>query len=488
MHSLVETIRARYHGSVFVLGVVGLTWLGSAWVGLGWLGLAWNALPYAHLTLPIACIALPCLAVRSPSATHTLPCLALPRLTLAMTCLSFRFVSLRSPCLAFGLALAMDTHHSDPTSCTTHPPVQVKSRTPRVSLQLENVTANAPETALLGCLEKLVLSRVAKLVPKNSDVAIQAKALLNGLEVRMKDAMAASKVTAAIGVDVPRRDDSWRFPNKAYTALCQQAVARRTAGSNHCAEKSERACPDGSGGGGDGGRSGHTDLWKLMNLAFAVDEVGGEAIWRQVLTELEYQKACGSGEEGDAAAPVVGTRDPELEETIDVITSYFGDNSSDDDSDAGSSAEAGAGGGRGARGGNVTGSKLDKVVRFLKDHKNACDRSRTPFSALLFVSTRDLALTTPEMLEEAPLISSFVKATAIVGLEEMTLKEQRTALASFKDGPSNVLVSTSVCGEGIDVPACALVVCASLPNSGTALVQLRGRIRCEENCRYDVGV
>ncbi|CAN0542481.1 unnamed protein product, partial [Scytosiphon promiscuus] len=77
----------------------------------------------------------------------------------------------------------------------------------------------------------------------------------------------------------------------------------------------------------------------------------------------------------------------------------------------------------------------------------------------------------------------FVKATAIVGLEEMTLTEQRTALASFKNGPANVLVSTSVCGEGIDVPACALVVCASLPNSGTALVQLRGRIRCEENCR-----
>ena len=465
----------------------GLAWLASARLGLAWLGLAW--------------VGLECLAIRLPYAPHGLPCLACLALPHAHAdhALDFvSFLSLWSLCLACGLALAMVTHHSNRPSCTTHPPVQVKSRTPRVSLDLENVTANAPETALLGCLEKLVLSRVAKIVPANSDVAIQAKALLDGLEVRIKDAMAASKVTAAIGADVPRRDDSWRFPNKAYTALCQQALARCTTGLYHCAEKSERACPDGSGGGGDGGgagngggggggggggRSDHTNLWKLMNLAFAVDEVGGEAIWRQVLEELEYQNTGCSGEEGDAAAPADDTRDPELEEAIDVIASYLGDHSSGDDSDAGSGAEAGAGGGRGARGGNVTGSKLDKMVRFLKDHKDACDRTRTPFSALLFVSTRDLALTTPEMLEGAPLISSFVKATAIVGLEEMTLKEQRTALTSFKDGPSNVLVSTSVCGEGIDVPACALVVCASLPNSGTALVQLRGRIRCEENCR-----
>lgn len=224
-----------------------------------------------------------------------------------------------------------------------------------------------------------------------------------------------------------------------------------------------------------------------MSLAFSVDEVGGEAIWRQVLDELEYQKAGRSGgEEGVADAAADDTNhDPGLEETIDVITEHLGDSSSDNDSDAGSGAEAGAGGGGrgGTRSVDVTGSKLEKMAGFLKEHKDKCDQSGSPFSALLFVSTRVLAGTTPEMLHEIPLIRSFVKAQAIVGLEEMTLAEQRTALASFKDGPANVLVSTSVCGEGIDVPACALVICASLPNSGTALVQLRGRIRCEENCR-----
>ena len=362
--------------------------------------------------------------------------------------------------------------------------MQVKARTPHVSLELANVTANAPETALLGCLEKLVLSRVAKLVPKDSDVGIQAKALLDGLEVRMKDAMAASKVTAAIGVDVPRRDDSWRFPNKAYTALCQQAGGWRGPGLDYCTEKSEQPCSDGSDGGGGGGRPGHTELWNLMTLAFSVDEIGGATIWRQVLDELEYQKAGSRGKEG-VAVPANDTREPELEEAIDVITRYLGDASSGDDSDAGSGAEAGAGGGggSGARGGSVTGSKLDKIALFLKEHKDACDETGTRFSALLFVSTRDLAMMTPKMLEKAPLIRSFVKAQGIVGLEEMTLREQRAALASFRDGPTNVLVSTSVCGEGIDVPACALVMCASLPNSGTALVQLRGRIRCEENSR-----
>ncbi|CAN0577839.1 unnamed protein product, partial [Ectocarpus sp. 12 AP-2014] len=123
------------------------------------------------------------------------------------------------------------------------------------------------------------------------------------------------------------------------------------------------------------------------------------------------------------------------------------------------------------------GSKLAKIAWLLEEHKRACDASGKRFSALVFVSRRELALATPAMLEEA---KPFVKAQSIVGLSEMTLNQQRRALASFQNGLKNVLVSTSVCGEGIDVPACALVVCASLPSSGTELVQLRGRIRSKE--------
>lgn len=128
------------------------------------------------------------------------------------------------------------------------------------------------------------------------------------------------------------------------------------------------------------------------------------------------------------------------------------------------------------------GSKLAKIALLLEQHKRACDASGKRFSALVFVSRRDLARATPAMLEAA--LPGFVRAQSVVGLSEMTLNQQRAALGSFRDGAKNVLVSTSVCGEGIDVPACALVVCASLPSSGTELVQLRGRIRSKERgCR-----
>lgn len=99
-----------------------------------------------------------------------------------------------------------------------------------------------------------------------------------------------------------------------------------------------------------------------------------------------------------------------------------------------------------------------------------------------------LASTTPGLLKTymeraMPELSKVVSARCIVGLSEMSRAEQSKALGGFKNGDFNVLVSTNVCSEGIDIPACGLVVCTSLPNSGTALVQLRGRIRCGKNCR-----
>ncbi|CAN0178898.1 unnamed protein product [Ectocarpus sp. 6 AP-2014] len=211
-----------------------------------------------------------------------------------------------------------------------------------------------------------------------------------------------------------------------------------------------------------------------MNLSFAVDEIGGEAIWQRALEELDNGRTSGSSSssgEGNEFS------DPELEETIGVLKENLSAVATVSGSDGGSAA---ASGGDAVR--RAGGSKLAKIAWLLEEHKRACDASGKRFSALVFVSRRELARATPAMLEEA---KPFVKAQSIVGLSEMTLNQQRRALASFQNGLKNVLVSTSVCGEGIDVPACALVVCASLPSSGTELIQLRGRIRSKENeCRF----
>ncbi|CBN78074.1 DEAD box helicase [Ectocarpus siliculosus] len=352
---------------------------------------------------------------------------------------------------------------------------EVKSLTPSVDLELLNVTATASETTLLGCLEKLVLSRLVGLAPEASEAHAQAQSLLDSLGGRMRGAAAAATASTAAGADVPRKDDAWVFPNKFFTALCQRALSAGGAEQREGWWESDGTVMDeGSGGGGGGGGGEASQLHSLMNLSFAVDEIGGEAIWQRALEELDNGWTSGSssssGEGNDFS-------DPELEETIGVLKENLSAVATVSGSDGGSAA---ASGGDAVR--RAGGSKLAKIAWLLEEHKRACDASGKRFSALVFVSRRELALATPAMLEEA---KPFVKAQSIVGLSEMTLNQQRRALASFQNGLKNVLVSTSVCGEGIDVPACALVVCASLPSSGTELVQLRGRIRSKENeCRF----
>lgn len=340
----------------------------------------------------------------------------------------------------------------------------MKRRTPPVDLELVNVGATLPETKLLACLEKLVLSRVMKRAPEGSDAQAQVQGLQDIVDDRMDRAAAAAADGESESAAAPRQeDDTLRFPNKFFTALCYRALAL-----------------DGAAQGGidweeDGPTFGDdpSQLGKLMNSAFAVDEVGGEATWRWVLDELESSRSLpgtGSGSGGDSAAAAGGDGDdPELEETIRVLEAHLEHNK---DSDGGDESVS------------VAGSKLSQIASLLEKHKKACDASGKEFSALVFVSRRDLARQVPKMLEAIPALKSFVKAEYIVGLSEMSLTGQRSALASFRSGPATVLVSTSVCGEGIDVPACALVVCASLPSSGTELVQLRGRLRSyEEHCR-----
>ncbi|CAM9305781.1 unnamed protein product [Pylaiella littoralis] len=333
---------------------------------------------------------------------------------------------------------------------------EVKRRTPPVDLELVNVAATAPETKLLACLEKLVLSRVMKRAPEGSEAQAQVQGLQDIMDDRMDRAAAAGECDTAAA---PRaEDDILRFPNKFFTALCYRALAL-----------------DGTAqGGADWEEDGPTfsddpsQLGKLMNSAFAVDEIGGEATWRWVLDELESTRPLpgADGESGDGDGDGAADDDPELEETIRVLKAHLEHKDGDENE-------------------NVAGSKLAQIASLLEKHKKSCDASGKEFSALVFVSRRDLAKQVPKMLEAIPALKSFVKAEHIVGLSDMSLSGQRAALASFRSGPATVLVSTSVCGEGIDVPACALVVCASLPSSGTELVQLRGRLRSyEEHCRF----
>lgn len=64
-------------------------------------------------------------------------------------------------------------------------------------------------------------------------------------------------------------------------------------------------------------------------------------------------------------------------------------------------------------------------------------------------------------------------------LQDPKLKSQQQVsnVEDFRSNRFNVLVSTSLCEEGIDIPDCNLVVSFQEPLSITGLIQAKGRAR-----------
>lgn len=63
-------------------------------------------------------------------------------------------------------------------------------------------------------------------------------------------------------------------------------------------------------------------------------------------------------------------------------------------------------------------------------------------------------------------------------------KNNSLALESFRDGRMNLIIGTEVLQEGIDVPACNLVICLDKPANLKSFIQRRGRARMAESHLY----
>eukprot|EP00752_Nemacystus_decipiens_P003611 g3328.t1 len=339
-----------------------------------------------------------------------------------------------------------------------------------VDLELAYVALTSAEITLLTCLQRLVLSRVVKRAPEGSDVRAEAKSLLDGVDHWVRrpgdTAAAAPDTKAAAASSFAQDGESLTFPNAAYMALCNRAQARGSSGGR-----------EGDGNGDDS----ESSLGKLMQAAFAVDEIGGVANWRRVQGLLEHMRADAEEKKagGDAES------DPELEETLRVLKNYLPEDAAAAAAAAGVAAAPEDQPEPDPFGSKVAGSKLSQIALLLEQHKQECDESGEEFFALVLVSRRDLALQLPRMLEGVPSLKPFVKAEHVVG--------RRLRTPSFEGsggGTVTVLVSTSsVAAGGIDdVPANALVVCTSLPSVGPELAQLRGRTRDHEGRTRFVGL
>ncbi|XP_072260517.1 antiviral innate immune response receptor RIG-I [Pyxicephalus adspersus] len=130
--------------------------------------------------------------------------------------------------------------------------------------------------------------------------------------------------------------------------------------------------------------------------------------------------------------------------------------------------------------------KLDELQFILSESYHENPETRT----LLFVKTRALVAALKKWIEETPSLS-FLKPEMLIGRNKthdnlgMSLPNQKGALDTFKNKrDSKLLIATSVADEGIDIPACNLVLLYEYVGNVTKMIQVRGRGRAKESKCY----
>ncbi|XP_069818185.1 antiviral innate immune response receptor RIG-I isoform X2 [Dendropsophus ebraccatus] len=109
---------------------------------------------------------------------------------------------------------------------------------------------------------------------------------------------------------------------------------------------------------------------------------------------------------------------------------------------------------------------------------------------LLFVNTRALVVALQKWINETPELS-FLKPEILIGRNRrndklgMSLPSQKGALETFRSSAeSKLLIATSVADEGIDIPACNLVLLYEYVGNVTKMIQVRGRGRAKDSKCY----
>ncbi|KAI8999078.1 hypothetical protein BD414DRAFT_527097 [Trametes punicea] len=115
------------------------------------------------------------------------------------------------------------------------------------------------------------------------------------------------------------------------------------------------------------------------------------------------------------------------------------------------------------------------------------DRYTETFQGIIFVEQRHIAACLAMMLSRIPLISHIIRAEALVGHGKETVAKanaksagkryQKDTVKMFRERQINVLVATSVAEEGLDFPACDLVIRFDPVQHMVGYVQSRGRAR-----------
>lgn len=132
-------------------------------------------------------------------------------------------------------------------------------------------------------------------------------------------------------------------------------------------------------------------------------------------------------------------------------------------------------------------AKVRALVSILESHQG------NPVG-IVFVKERATASVLSHILATHPQTRTRYRVGSMVGTSkipgrrkdflDLSQKDDLLSLQAFRQGQTNLLVATSVLEEGIDVPACNLVVCFDEPDNLKSFIQRRGRARMSASKLY----
>ena len=130
--------------------------------------------------------------------------------------------------------------------------------------------------------------------------------------------------------------------------------------------------------------------------------------------------------------------------------------------------------------------KLEALLAFLAEADDA------GFSGLIFAKRRIVVCILSRFLSIHPATRDRFRCAAFVGWSNssgrkevlgdlLTREMQQDTLSEFRAGRKNLIVTTDVLEEGLDVSSCSLVICYDKPSNLKSFVQRRGRARHQKS-------
>ena len=135
--------------------------------------------------------------------------------------------------------------------------------------------------------------------------------------------------------------------------------------------------------------------------------------------------------------------------------------------------------------------KTNALIKCLLMEKVDAESNDDSYNVIIFVQRRSTAIALAELLKHHPSTKEVFHVGSLVGSSECASRRhsmmditrnigkesQENTLADFKIGEKNVIVSTSVAEEGLDIQACCSVIRWDPPPNMASWAQSRGRAR-----------